>query len=82
METIAAADAKTNFEASLDKAQRGPVTISENGRRAREDPYDGEVQSACTLQRCPASADCRDEEHRRAERRDHRVRCNGQRSRS
>ncbi len=32
METIAAADAKTNFGALLDKAQRGPVTISKNGR--------------------------------------------------
>jgi hypothetical protein len=35
METIAAADAKTNFGALLDKAQRGPVTISKNGRRSR-----------------------------------------------
>lgn len=32
METIAAADAKTNFGALLDKAQRAPVTISKNGR--------------------------------------------------
>lgn len=32
METIAAADAKTNFGALLDKAQREPVTISRNGR--------------------------------------------------
>lgn len=32
METIAAADAKTNFGALLDKAQREPVTISKNGR--------------------------------------------------
>ena len=32
METIAAADAKTNFGALLDKAQQGPVTISRNGR--------------------------------------------------
>ena len=32
METIAAADAKTNFGALLDKAQRGPVTISKKGR--------------------------------------------------
>ena len=32
METITAADAKTNFGALLDKAQRGPVTISKNGR--------------------------------------------------
>lgn len=32
METIPAADAKTNFGALLDKAQRGPVTISKNGR--------------------------------------------------
>ena len=32
METIAAADAKTNFGALLDKAQRGPVTVSKNGR--------------------------------------------------
>lgn len=32
VETIAAADAKTNFGALLDKAQRGPVTISKNGR--------------------------------------------------
>lgn len=32
METIAAADAKTNFGALLDRAQRGPVTISKNGR--------------------------------------------------
>ncbi len=32
METIAAADAKTNFGSLLDKAQRGPVTISKNGR--------------------------------------------------
>lgn len=31
METIAAADAQTNFVALLDKAQRGPVTISMNG---------------------------------------------------
>lgn len=32
MDTIAAADAKTNFGALLDKAQREPVTISKNGR--------------------------------------------------
>jgi prevent-host-death family protein len=32
MDTIPAADAKTNFGALLDKAQRGPVTISKNGR--------------------------------------------------
>jgi prevent-host-death family protein len=32
METIAAADAKTNFGLLLDKAQRAPVTISKNGR--------------------------------------------------
>lgn len=32
MDTIAAAEAKTNFGALLDKAQRGPVTISKNGR--------------------------------------------------
>lgn len=32
METIAAADAKTNFGALLDKVQRGPVMISKNGR--------------------------------------------------
>jgi prevent-host-death family protein len=32
METIPAADAKTNFGALLDKAQQGPVTISKNGR--------------------------------------------------
>jgi prevent-host-death family protein len=32
METIPAADAKTNFGALLDKAQRGPITISKNGR--------------------------------------------------
>lgn len=32
METIAAADAKTNFGALLDKAQHSPVTISKNGR--------------------------------------------------
>lgn len=32
METIPAADAKTNFGALLDKAQREPVTISKNGR--------------------------------------------------
>lgn len=32
METITAADAKTNFGALLDKAQSGPVTISKNGR--------------------------------------------------
>ena len=32
METIAAADAKTNFGALLDKAQRAPVMISKNGR--------------------------------------------------
>lgn len=32
METIAAADAKTNFGALLDRAQRGPVMISKNGR--------------------------------------------------
>ena len=32
MDTIAAADAKTNFGALLDRAQRGPVMISKNGR--------------------------------------------------
>ena len=32
MDTIRAADAKTNFGALLDKAQREPVTISKNGR--------------------------------------------------
>ena len=32
METIAAADAKTNFGALLDKVQREPVMISKNGR--------------------------------------------------
>lgn len=32
MDTIAAAEAKTNFGALLDKAQREPVTISKNGR--------------------------------------------------
>jgi prevent-host-death family protein len=32
MKTIAAADAKTNFGALLDNAQREPVTISKNGR--------------------------------------------------
>lgn len=32
MDTIPAADAKTNFGALLDSAQRGPVTISKNGR--------------------------------------------------
>lgn len=32
MEIIPAADAKTNFGALLDKAQREPVTISKNGR--------------------------------------------------
>lgn len=32
METVPAADAKTNFGALLDKAQREPVTISKNGR--------------------------------------------------
>ncbi len=32
MDTIPAADAKTNFGALLDRAQRGPVTISKNGR--------------------------------------------------
>ena len=32
VDTIAAADAKTNFGALLDKAQREPVTISKNGR--------------------------------------------------
>lgn len=32
MVTMPAADAKTNFGALLDKAQRGPVTISKNGR--------------------------------------------------
>ena len=32
MDTIPAADAKTNFGALLDKAQREPVTISRNGR--------------------------------------------------
>jgi prevent-host-death family protein len=32
METIAAADAKTNFGALLDKVQRAPVMISKNGR--------------------------------------------------
>ncbi|SFW25918.1 type II toxin-antitoxin system Phd/YefM family antitoxin [Nitrosovibrio sp. Nv17] len=34
MDTIPAADAKTNFGALLDKAQREPVTISRNGRAA------------------------------------------------
>lgn len=32
MDTIPAADAKTNFGALLDKAQREPVRISKNGR--------------------------------------------------
>jgi len=32
MDTILAADAKTNFGALLDRAQRGPVMISKNGR--------------------------------------------------
>lgn len=32
MDTVPAADAKTNFGALLDKAQREPVTISRNGR--------------------------------------------------
>jgi len=32
MDTIPAADAKTNFGALLDKAQQSPVTISKNGR--------------------------------------------------
>jgi prevent-host-death family protein len=32
MDTMTAADAKTNFGALLDKAQREPVTISKNGR--------------------------------------------------
>lgn len=32
MDTIPAADAKTNFGALIDKAQREPVTISKNGR--------------------------------------------------
>jgi len=32
MDTIPANDAKTNFGALLDKAQREPVTISKNGR--------------------------------------------------
>lgn len=32
MDTMTAAEAKTNFGALLDKAQRGPVTISKNGR--------------------------------------------------
>ena len=32
MDTIPAADAKTNFGALLDKARREPVTISKNGR--------------------------------------------------
>ncbi len=32
MDTIPAADAKTHFGALLDRAQRGPVTISKNGR--------------------------------------------------
>ena len=32
MDTIPAAEAKTNFGALLDKAQREPVTISKNGR--------------------------------------------------
>jgi prevent-host-death family protein len=32
MDTIPAADAKTNFGALLDKAQRKPLTISRNGR--------------------------------------------------
>jgi prevent-host-death family protein len=31
MDTIPAADAKTNFGALLDKAQREPVTISKDG---------------------------------------------------
>ena len=32
MDTVPAADAKTNFGALLDKVQREPVTISKNGR--------------------------------------------------
>lgn len=32
MDTMTAAEAKTNFGALLDKAQREPVTISKNGR--------------------------------------------------
>lgn len=32
MDMIPAADAKTNFGALLDRAQREPVTISKNGR--------------------------------------------------
>jgi prevent-host-death family protein len=32
MDTMTAADAKTNFGVLLDKAQREPVTISKNGR--------------------------------------------------
>lgn len=32
MDTISAADTKTNFGALLDKAQREPVMISKNGR--------------------------------------------------
>lgn len=32
MDTVPAADAKTNFGALLDKAQREPVMISKNGR--------------------------------------------------
>jgi len=32
MDTIPASDAKTNFGALIDKAQREPVTISKNGR--------------------------------------------------
>jgi prevent-host-death family protein len=32
MDTIPAAEAKTNFGALLDRAQREPVTISKNGR--------------------------------------------------
>ena len=32
VDTMTAADAKTNFGALLDKAQREPVTISKNGR--------------------------------------------------
>ena len=32
MDTMTAADAKTNFGALLDKAQREPVIISKNGR--------------------------------------------------
>jgi len=34
MDTITAADAKTNFGVLLDKAQKGPVKISKNGRDA------------------------------------------------